>query len=235
VSSVKPPRQGNDRDDTSVGGGAGARKVAGFFSVEGQRRRLEFARMPPVRAMTPEEETKYLGALLAQEKAAQEKAAQEKAAQEKIGREKIGREKTAKGEAGRGKAGQERTSVSSSGRNDRGRTEDPREESGSAETDRRSGGRARGRTQASRGRHLAEPKEEADEILSGSRSGGRRGGPRSAEANLTVQVDPPAEPIPGTDSAGAVHRGETRPGLASSPEPVSRRGVIGASPPRDEK
>jgi hypothetical protein len=171
--------------------------------------------MPPARAMTPEEETKYLGALLAQEKAAQEK----------ITREKSGREKAA----------QERTSVSSPGRNDRGRTEGTGEEGGSAGTDRRSGGRAHGRTQVSRGRHLAERKEEADEILSGRRPGGRRGGPRPVEASHTGQVDPPAAPVQGAESAEAVPCGETRPGLVTPPEMVSRRGVIGASSTRDEK
>jgi hypothetical protein len=40
-----------------------------FFSVEGQRRRLEFAKLSPARAMTPEEEARYLGGLRAQEPA----------------------------------------------------------------------------------------------------------------------------------------------------------------------
>lgn len=63
----------------------GDSKVVRFFSVEGQRRRLEFAGMPLARAMTPEEETRHLSELQTQEEASRTTAeADGKAAREPV-------------------------------------------------------------------------------------------------------------------------------------------------------
>jgi hypothetical protein len=133
--------------------------------------------------MTPEEETKYLGALLAQGKAAQEKAAQEKAGQEK---------------AGQGKAGQERTSVSSPGRNDRGGREIlgrkvvlP-EQTGAPVAGRAVEAALSGVTWWNRRRRPTRSRPAADPVDAVAAP--------SPGVSLTGPVDPPADPVPGTGS-----------------------------------
>lgn len=206
MNSAKPSGQGKDRNTAAPGDPAGARKVVRFFSVEGQRRRLEFAKMPPARAMTPEEEVRYLGELQAQEKAAQEKAAaRERAAQEKAAREKAARSRTAA--AARGK-------------------HDSHHPEESADPVGRNGATSRSRT--ARGRSAMEAAEEWDGIATGRRSGGRRATQASVEAPAeptSAAISPAAEPSVGTSSP---RRGQGR------TRAVSRRGVIGAPASRED-
>jgi hypothetical protein len=197
------PGKGN----SAAGAGAvGGPKVVRFFSVEGQRRRLEFAKMRPARAMTPEEETRYLGELQAQEEAARKKVqAEETAARERVAREKAARSRAAS--AGRGgRAGEDRAD---------GRSQPAESAAGD-------------RSWATRGRHAAEQAEESASS-EGHRSGGRRAATGSGDAPTAGRVVPPAQPSSDPLPHPAVTRSEIRRGI------VSRRGVIGAPRPRDEE
>lgn len=177
-----------------------------FFSVEGQRRRLEFAKLPPARAMTPEEEAEFLEQLAAKERAAREKAA----AEEKATRQKTAREKGAREKGARAKA-------AAAGRGGRaaGTAED------TAELSER-GSRAGQGARTSRGRHAA-PVPEGPAVAAGYRAGGRRAVAGSEETSSAAP--PAATPAPAPVDGG---RG------AGARKKVSRRGVIGAAQPREE-
>jgi hypothetical protein len=188
-------------------------RVVRFFSVEGQRRRLEFAKMPPARAMTPEEENKFLNELQAQERAVREKAeAAEKVAREKAAREKAARSRAA---AGRGRR------VADDGA---GQGRDPGEAAAAVPP----------RARTSRARHVADADGEPAPGV-GHRSGGRRVGSASEDGAAPGRPTRPATagsaPAPTASSAdgGPDRWGEPGRGI------VSRRGVIGAPQPREEK
>jgi hypothetical protein len=196
--------------DPASGGAAGARKVVRFFSVEGQRRRLEFAKLPPARAMTPEEESRYLGELQAQEKASREKAeAQEKAARERAAREKAARSRAAAAAAGRG-----------------GRAANDTSNAGPEAREVASGLRKRGRHAA------GEQPSDADSELTRRRSGGRSAAasgqkPSPGLATSTASVSVAAQKE--VDEEGAARPAEV------TRKKVMRRGVIGAPEPRQKE
>jgi colicin import membrane protein len=205
MSSAKPPAPRKDQGGQGSTN-AGAPKVVRFFSVEGQRRRLEFAKLPPARAMTPEEEAQFMDQLEARERAAREKAAaEEKAARQKTAREKGAREKGARAKA------------AAAGRGGRaaGTAEDAAELS-------EPGSRAGQGARTSRGRHAA-PVPEGPAVAAGYRAGGRRAVAGSEEAGSATR--PAATPAPAPVEGG---RG------AGARKKVSRRGVIGAAQPREE-
>jgi colicin import membrane protein len=210
MSSAKPPAPRKDQGGQGSTN-AGAPKLVRFFSVEGQRRRLEFAKLPPARAMTPEEEAQFMDQLEARERAAREKAAaEEKAARQKTAREKGAREKGAREKGARAKA-------AAAGRGGRaaGTAKDTAELS---EPSSRAGQGAR----TSRGRHAA-PVPEGPAVAAGYRAGGRRAVAGSEETSSAAP--PAATPAPAPVDGG---RG------AGARKKVSRRGVIGAAQPREE-
>jgi hypothetical protein len=168
---------------------AGAPKAVRFFSVEGQRRRLEFATRPPARAMTPEEETRYLGELQAQEEAARKQAeADQKAAREGVAREKAGRSRAAP--AGGGSRAVDGV--------DDGRAQPA----------------APGRGRARHGRHAGDTDDESV-AEAGRRSGGRRAVTGSGDAPSTSRGAAPA-PAPAQPASRTVETpAETRRGMVS--------------------
>jgi hypothetical protein len=214
------PRQPSGSASPEAGGAAaaGSRKVVRFFSVEGQRRRLEFANLPPARAMTSEEEKTFLAEL----KEKQEKEASERDAQERS----AAAAKAAKSKQNRGNEGA--NDDDRSGRS--GGRAGNRSDRGAAHRS-PGGGRAAGSgpdgTEPNRPRgRMASRREEindVDEATDDRRTSGRPAASASA---------------PGREKSGEridrVAGRTTGSRVPARPGAVSRRGVIGAGAPEAE-